>query len=108
MNKNIATAYVRFVSVPGGKRRPVFVIKETKSKIFFFDITTKFDNKSSKIQKWYFEILDYTGTGLRKHSWIDTIKMYSLDKNLTEVKYIGKLSDNDVLRLKLFISKLKN
>lgn len=108
MIKNIATAYVRFVNVSGGKRRPIFVIRENESKIFFFDITTKFDKKSTKIQKWYFEILYYTGTGLRKHSWIDTIKMYSLDKNTTEIKYIGKLSDNDTLRLKLFISKLKS
>ena len=62
MSKNIATAYVRFVQVSGGKRRPIFILQETEDKVFFFDITTKFKNKSEEIQNltkdWATEDLD--------------------------------------------------
>lgn len=107
MNNNIATAYVQFIQRPGGKRRPVFVIRETGEKLFFFDITTKYQNKSEFIKQWYFEIKEYQTTGLNRHSWIDTYQMYSLDKTVTEVKYIGKLSDVDTARLRKFIKKLR-
>lgn len=107
MNKNIATAYVRFIQIPGGKQRPVFIIRADEAKIFFFDITTKYENKSAEIKKWYFPILDYAETGLNKTSWIDTYKMYSLNKDATKINYIGRLSDNDILRLKLFLEKVK-
>lgn len=107
MTKNIATAYVRFIQTSGGKRRPVFIIRETTKKLYFFDITSKYANKSKYIKRWYFEILDYQTTGLKKHSWIDTYQMYSLVKNSTEIKYIGKLSNTDTSRLLLFIKQAK-
>lgn len=106
MNKNIATAYVKFLDIPGGKRRPVFVIRDNQEKLFFFDITSKYESKSENMKKWYFEIQDYVGTGLKKHSWIDTFKMYSLKKDSTDINYIGRLSNNDTLRLRLFIEKI--
>lgn len=81
MSKNIATAYVRFVQVSGGKRRPIFILQETEDKVFFFDITTKFKNKAEEIKKHYFEIKEYENTGLKKHSWIDTYRRYSVSKN---------------------------
>lgn len=36
MNKDIAPTYVRFIDIPGGKRHPVFIVKENDGKIFFF------------------------------------------------------------------------
>lgn len=104
MTKKIATAYVRFVQLKNGKRRPIFVLKENNNKIIFFDITTKYKNKSDFIKQWYFEIRDYSGTGLNKHSWIDTFRVYSLNKtDENEIKYIGDLSDNDTHRLVKFL-----
>ena len=73
----------------------------------FFDITSKYKNKSDFIKQWYFEILDYQTIRLRKHSWIDTYKVYALNKNSTEIKFIGKLSDKDISRLKTFIKKIR-
>ena len=105
MNRNIAITYVRFIQTKGGRWRPIFVIKETNDKLIFFNITTKYENKSDYIRKWYFEILDYEFTGLNKHSWIDTYKVYSLSKDLAKVNFIGKLSDNDLHKLSLFIRK---
>lgn len=104
MSKNIATAYVRFVQVSGGKRRPIFILQENEDKVFFFDITTKFKNKSEKIKKYYFEIKEYETTGL-KHSWIDTYRRYSVSKKDTNVKCIGRLSDQDTHRLVKFLRK---
>lgn len=103
MTKNIATAYVRFIQVPGGKRRPVYILQEDEDRIYFFDITTKFKDKSEKIKKHYFEILEYDLTGLKKHSWIDTYKRYSISKKSTEIRYIGNLSSNDTHRLAEFL-----
>lgn len=60
------------------------------------------------MKQWYFEIMDYQTTGLRKHSWIDTYKIYSLIKNAVTIKCIGKLSDNDTSRLREFIENRKN
>lgn len=42
----------------GGKRRPVFILREDDEKIVFFDITTKYQNKSVYMKHWYFEIKD--------------------------------------------------
>lgn len=105
MSKNIATAYVRFVQVSGGKRRPIFILQETEDKVFFFDITTKFKNKSEEIKKHYFEIKEYENTGLKKHSWIDTYRRYSVSKKDINVKHIGRLSDQDIHRLVKFLRK---
>lgn len=103
MNKNIATAYVRFIQVPGGKRRPVYILQEDDERIYFWDITTKFKTKSEKIKKHYFEIKEYDLTGLKKHSWIDTYRRYSISKSSTKIHYIGKLSDKDTHRLVEFL-----
>ncbi|MGN1407237.1 type II toxin-antitoxin system PemK/MazF family toxin [Lactobacillus sp.] len=106
MSRNIATAYVRFVQIAGGKRRPIFIVSETDREITFYNITTKYVNKSDYIKKWYFEIKDYESTGLKKHSWIDTYNRYSLIKKSTRIDYIGKLSDEDTSRLRQFLARL--
>lgn len=108
MNKKIATAYVRFVEDDDGKRRPIFIIGETEDKLRFFDITTKYANKSEYMKSCYFEIIDYQSTGLRKHSWIDTFRAYSLLKSSCRIRYIGNLSNNDTARLRAFLEKRRN
>lgn len=90
MNKKIVTAFVRFIQINGDKRRPVFILREDPKEIIFFDITTKYQNKSDFIKQWYFEIKDYESTGLHQQSWIDTYRVYSLQKNKdNKIKYIG-------------------
>lgn len=109
MTKNIATAYVRFIQTAGSKRRPVFIIRETEDQIVFFNITTKYQNKSDYVKQWYFEIEDYKPTGLNKHSWIDTFKPYAISKKSpNKIKYIGELSDSDISRLVNFLRKIKS
>lgn len=107
MTKKIATAYVRFVQIKSGKRRPIFVLREDSKQIVFFDITTKYENKSSFIKQWYFEIKDYQSTGLTRHSWIDTYRVYSLNKSKkNKINHIGDLSDKDTHRLVIFLEKM--
>lgn len=108
MTKNIATAYVKFIPGPGGKRRPIYVLQDDGDVIYFFDITTKYKNKPKHIKKWYYEIQEYQGTGLRLHSWIDTFRVYSLKNNSTKINYIGRLTDKDTSGLKDFIKKNRN
>ena len=50
MTKNIATAYVRFIQIKSGKRRPVYILRENDKEIYFFDITSKYKNKSDFIK----------------------------------------------------------
>ena len=107
MNKQIVTAYVRFVQVKGGKRRPILITDELEDGYEFFKITTKFATKSRAMQKWYFEITDYEGTGLLKHSWIDTYHRYFLPKGVTSIKPIGNLSSYDETRLTAFVMRQK-
>ncbi|MBD5316541.1 MAG: toxin MazF [Bacteroides sp.] len=107
MSKDIATAYVRFVQVPGGKRRPIYILQEDKERIYFWNITTKFENKSKRIKKNYFEIQEYEYTGLKRHSWIDTNNRYSIAKDSIRIKYIGNLSNNDTQRLADFLKRKK-
>ncbi|PTM21674.1 toxin MazF [Lactobacillus sp. PFC-70] len=108
MTKTIATAYVRFIQIPGGKRRPIYILRETSDKIFFFDITTKYTGKSKFMKQWYFEIEDYLTTGLKKHSWIDAYQIYSLTKGTTKISYIGTLSDADTSRLHEFLKQISS
>lgn len=103
MSKNIAVAYVRFVQTAGGKRRPVYILREDKEHIFFFDITTKYKN----IKKYYFEIKEYELTGLKRHSWIDTFMQHSLSKKDANINYIGRLSNNDTHGLIKFLRSKK-
>ncbi|CAM3214502.1 type II toxin-antitoxin system PemK/MazF family toxin [Lactiplantibacillus plajomi] len=108
MTKTIATAYVRFIQISGGKRRPVYILRETHTELFFFNITTKYTSKSDFIKQWYFEIKDYHPTRLKKQSWIDTYQLYSLAKKTTEINYTGQLSDDDTARLRHFLERIKN
>lgn len=72
MNLNdVAVAFVMFVNVPGGKRRPIFILEDNHDTISFYNITTKYKNKSKKIQKQYYKIRDLKSAGLKKQSWID-------------------------------------
>lgn len=60
------------------------------------------------MKQYYFEIKVYFSTGLKKHSWIDTYRMYSLDKEKVDVNFIGKLSDHDTTRLRDFLTQQKS
>lgn len=102
MNTNdIATVYVAFTAAEGGKRRPVYILKNGLDTISFLSITSKYHTKSDKIKLKYVEIRDWKQAGLKKESWIDVGTLNELPKNNKKVKWkkIGELSPSDLQRL---------
>ena len=107
MNNNIKEFTVVFAAVKykdgtGSKERPVYILRRNETQYRVLRLTSKFTNKSKKIQDLYFEIKDWREAGLRKPSWIDTVQGYDLPGNIS-MRYIGLLTDRDTQRLFKFI-----
>lgn len=100
---DIATAYISFPG--GGKRRPVFVISDKYGIVRFYKITSKYAEKSKKIQKMYFPIDHWQEAGLNKKSYIDTITVGRINKHDFELKIIGRLVPEDVRKLEAFLEQ---
>lgn len=101
---DIATAYVEYVNVKGGKRRPIFVLEDNQQKLYFYNITSKYKNKSSRIKRQYFKISDLKTAGLKKSSWIDAGHRMSISKPFVKkMVKIGQLSHLDLINLAEFI-----
>ncbi|MCI1975081.1 MAG: MazF family toxin-antitoxin system [Limosilactobacillus sp.] len=96
---------IAFVSWPGGgKRRPIYIISDENNKVRFYKITSKYDNKSPKIKKYYFKINQWSDAGLNRQSYIDTITVGKIDKSKFKLEVIGKLTKQDAERLVVFLS----
>jgi hypothetical protein len=89
----------------GGKNRPVLAFIISDEAVDIYPITTKYDDKSEAVQGQYFKIVDWTQAGLDMQSYIDTGTLITLSiatfKNKTS---IGKLTENDKLRLLIFLN----
>lgn len=67
-------------------------------------VTSKYDNKSPRIKKYYFKINQWAEAGLNKQSYIDTITVGKIDKDKVNLEVIGKLTKHDAERLVAFLS----
>lgn len=105
MNKNdLVTVYVSFSNYPGGKRRPVLILKDNNDELLVYKITSKYENKSEKIKQQYNPIQDWKEAGWKKPSYIDIGSLSSLKKSyFDEIVFIGTLSTQDILGLNHFI-----
>lgn len=57
-------------------------------------------NACENLKKWYFEIKDYQSTGVKKHSWIGTYRVYYLSKEKIEkIRHIKTDSEESVFLL---------
>lgn len=100
---DIFIAYVSWGS--DGKRRPMLVYKISGDDIMAFTVTTQYANKSKSIQARYFVINDWAQIGLDKQSYVDTGTPYVFsEKYLENTEPIGKLTENDKLRLLEFLN----
>lgn len=106
MAQNLYWAYVSYVEVSGGKRRPVLFIRQTKTDYIVFRLTSKYTNKSATIQRQYIKISDWQQAGLPKPSWIDTVKTYELPRQTTKLTYIGQLTEQDAQQIILSLNNL--
>jgi PemK-like protein. len=107
MNKDdVVTVYIAFSDGTGGKRRPVLVLKDESTKLLLYRITSKYKNKSKRIQHQYYPLLDWQAAGCNKPSYIDIGDLASIDKSfLGEIKQLGRLSIRDIQGLKQFITQ---
>lgn len=107
INKSeIVSIHVSYVNSNSGKRRPVLILQDASDYLTFFRLTTKFDNKSSRIQKQYYRIRDWEQTGLKQISYIDigtVMMMKKIDTN--KILPIGHLSVHDIQELNKFIQQ---
>ena len=100
----INAIYIAYVSWnQGGKRRPVLIIEDGEKSVTVFKITSKYANKSLKIKKKYYPIKNWEISGLKKASYIDTIRRVNLLKEDVDFKYIGELTLEDKKGLTLFL-----
>lgn len=107
MNENdLITIYISFDNNPGGKRRPVLVLKDEMNKILSYRITSKYKNKSEKIKRQYYKIADWQEAGCNKPSYIDIGSLANINKEyLGKIKRIGRLSIRDIQGLNQFIKQ---
>lgn len=102
MINRIYTAYVSWET--GGKRRPILVVEFQDKWLYFYKITSKFQNKSKYIKAQYYTIRDWQKAGLVKQSYIDTGTLLRLRINDVELSYVGRLTIFDEKALARFIS----
>ena len=88
----------------GGKSRPVLVLVLSDHTVDVYQITTKYDNKSSVLQAKYFKIEDWDKAGLDTQSYVDTGTLITLPIKVFKDKTpVGKLTEADKQRLLDFL-----
>jgi len=84
----------------GGKFRPVLAFIVGEATVDIYQITTKYDKKSTEIKTQYFAINDWAKAGLDKPSYVDTGTLITLPINaFKEKKPVGRLTNIDKQRL---------
>lgn len=101
---SIVVARIEYADGTGSKVRPALVVSVGDEVVKTFRITSQYQFKSDVIKAKYFEIIDWYKAGLRKPSWIDTVRFYEIDSDKVKIKIIGRLSERDIDRLKVFLS----
>lgn len=99
MDRSLYWAYVSFTDQPGGKTRPVLLLRQTEDSYVILRLTSKYQTKSKFMQSKYVEVKDWQASHLPKRSWIDTYRTYSLPIASTKLNFIGLLSVADLLAL---------
>jgi len=104
---NIFELYISYISWGNdGKHRPVLVFSLENDIASVYSVTSKYDNKSSSIQKEYFKITDWQQAGLDKQSYVDTIDYFDVPVSLLEKdRFIGRLTKKDKERFIEFLTK---
>ena len=103
---DIYIANVPFDERDDSKVRPALVIEVGRECVMVFKITSQYQHKSAQIKQLYYSIQNWQDAGLKKQSYVDTHKLYRLNKKLVfSKKPIGKLTALDRLGLFRFIQQ---
>lgn len=96
-NRDVAMCYVKFIQNNKGKKRPIFVIDSNEDDLTFFNITSKYSEKSDKIREKYVPLFDWKDEGLSKPSYVDLNTAIKLKNNgKLGFKFIGELTEKDI------------
>lgn len=102
---DVYTAFVAWHG--GGKHRPILILKEDTSNIYFYRITTKYKNKSQAMKAIRYPIVDWQSIGLKRASYVVIDRPYQIAKGIISFKYVGHLTAKDIKGLKNFIAVKK-
>ena len=100
---DIFIAYVAWGS--SGKLRPVLVIERQDTFLSVFNITTRYEGKSTAILSKYFKINDWQQVGLHQESYIDTNSTATLPHSAIENR-LGTLTEYDAQQLIKFLTNI--
>lgn len=103
---DIYIANVPFDEKNGAKVRPALVMEIGVKRVNIFKVTSQYQKKSEVIKKIYYPIKNWKQAGLKKISYVDTHKLYSLNRSAVFSKSpIGKLSYTDRIELLKFLKQ---
>lgn len=86
------------------KYRPALVVSVGRDDVTVFKITSKYQSKSERIKWYYYPIQEWQQAGLRRQSYVDTHRTYTLPQRIVFKKPpLGKLTTNDMINLFEFI-----
>ncbi|WP_260253543.1 type II toxin-antitoxin system PemK/MazF family toxin [Levilactobacillus brevis] len=101
---DIAIADVPYDDGKTLKTRPALLVSIDRQQVTVFKITTKYEEKSEAIKKFYYPIEFWCEAGLDKASFVDTHMTYTLATEfMLKNPPIGVLTDTDVIKLFNFI-----
>lgn len=99
-------ANIPFDKRNGSNFRPALVIEVERKLIVVFKVTSHYQNKSAQIKRLYYPIQMWREARLKKRSYVETHKLYRLNKNwVFSQRPIGKLTELDSLGLFSFIKQ---
>lgn len=105
---DIYIADVPFDEENDSKVRPALVLRVRDGWVNVFKVTSQYQNKSTKIKRLYYPICEWKKAGLKKQSYVDTHRTYSLpEKFIFSRRPIGKLTELDRIKLFEFIQRVR-
>lgn len=111
MNTNEAIVlYIQSKDKIGGKSCPVLLYSNHNDYMEVMNITSEYENKSRKVKKNYYPIINWKEAGLKSKSWIDIGKIHVFMKEFLQninIDYVGKLPVEDEVGLVQFSKTLR-
>ena len=101
---DVVAVYVAFTDKPGGKRRPILVIRFVGDNVYFFSLTSQYAKKSATVKAHYYPLVDWRQTGLTKPTYVDVGRQrLARVADLQKIVSIGRLTLRDQRGLTEFV-----
>lgn len=106
--QDIISVYISFIVGHGGKRRPILVLSVHGEELYFYQLTSQYENKSKMIQDQYYPLKNWREVGLNKKTYVDIGLIRSANRfDLDKITRIGYLTVADQNGLADFIVQFK-